>query len=430
MILLIKRFFKIFPTLLLAFVLGIAVWISAVTSSDPAEERVYPRPLLLEITGQDTLLILINDVQSQVSLSLNAPRSIWDRLVSENIPVKASIDLSNLGPGEHNIPVQIKIGIRPVQITSYSPQSVEVVLENLVNRFVPVQLIQRGEVAVGYQAAIAILSQTTVRVSGPESRVKQVQDVKAILDLNLAHENINRSLNLEAVDADGNPVGGVKIEPSEVSVSLAINQRGGFRNVSVKIVYRGQVADGYRMTYLSVYPPMVMVFSDDPAVVLSLPGYVETAPMDLTGLKTNITEKLNLNLPDIIRVVGDSKVEVQVGIDAIESSRTFFDMKVELNGLSPDLEASISPEKVDVILSGPLPILNEMTPSDVRILVNLKGEGIGNYQRELQVEMNFPELHVDTINPNTVDIKLTQAPIQTATPSSTPEVTQTVAATP
>ncbi|NTU56709.1 MAG: hypothetical protein HGA79_10715, partial [Anaerolineales bacterium] len=39
-------------TFLLALVLGISVWVSAVTSADPDEIRIYPNPVPLEIIGK------------------------------------------------------------------------------------------------------------------------------------------------------------------------------------------------------------------------------------------------------------------------------------------------------------------------------------------------------------------------------------------
>jgi hypothetical protein len=55
-------------------------------------------------------------------------------------------------------------------------------------------------------------------------------------------------------------VTGVNISPAQVSVRKAISQRGGYRNVVVKVIVDGQVARGYRVTNISVFPPAVTVF--------------------------------------------------------------------------------------------------------------------------------------------------------------------------
>ena len=40
-------------TFLLALVLGIAVWVSAVSAADPDDVRRYPKSIPIEIIGQD-----------------------------------------------------------------------------------------------------------------------------------------------------------------------------------------------------------------------------------------------------------------------------------------------------------------------------------------------------------------------------------------
>jgi YbbR domain-containing protein len=180
----------------------------------------------------------------------------------------------------------------------------------------------------------------------------------------------------------------VTIEPSQIRVTQNITQLGGYRNVVVKVITMGQVAGGYRVTNISVFPPAVTLFSDDPGLVDEVPGYVETFPLDLTGVKDDMDLFLSLNLPPGVSVVGDQDVEVQVGIAAIEGSITLENMPVTVIGLSPGLKAEISPQQVDVILSGPLPALDSLRASDVQIIVNVDGLVEGVYQRIPQIDIN------------------------------------------
>ena len=49
-------------TLILAFVLAVVVWVSAVVAADPNQEGVYPSAVDLEIIAQDPALLLTNRV--------------------------------------------------------------------------------------------------------------------------------------------------------------------------------------------------------------------------------------------------------------------------------------------------------------------------------------------------------------------------------
>ncbi len=395
------------PTFLLALALSIAVWILAITAADPAEVRAFPYPISVEIIGQDPTFLLTNEPAKTLTLNLRAPRSVWTNLISDHSSVKALVDLSGLSAGPHTIPVQIQVMQRPVEIVSYAPSSVDVTLEPLLNRSLPITLTLRGDPAVGFRAETPELNKTTTTVSGPESRVKRVQEVRAILDHSQAHEDIEQSVNLLALDNNELPVSGVTLNPDRVVVKEKIIQRGGYRNVVVKVATSGNLANGYRLTNISAYPPSVTVFSTDPKVVDSLPGYVETAPISLSGLKDDREIRISLNLPPGISIVGDQTVNVQVGVSTVESSVTLNGMRVEIVGGTQGLEASVSPEYVDVIISGPIPLLDSLKASDVRVYVNIADDPEGTYQRIPLVEVKIPELQVQSILPGSIEVTIT-----------------------
>lgn len=425
MVSLLRAFVKSIPTLILSLALAIAVWISAVSAADPVEQRVYPRTITLELIGQDPSLIIAGDLPEQVSTTLSAPSSIWDRMLSERSPIRASINLTGLGAGTHTVEVKVQPQIQPVKVVSKSPTAVTVTLEDLATQEFDLNLVRTGEPAVGFQADEASLSETKITVSGPVSLVSQVKSVRVTLSLQQASENITRSLPVSVLDADQKEVEGVTVTPAEVTVSQAISQRGGYRNVVVKVTYSGQVANGYRLTNISVFPPNVMVFSTNPSLVDNLPGFVETSPIDLTGVKDDLEVRLPLNLPNGVDLVGDQSVLVQVGVAAIEGSITLADLPIEVIGLPEDLEAKISPGVVDVVISGPLPLLDSLAEDDVRVILDLSSVTDGTYQFAPQVVISIDELQVETILPSSIEVEVAIRPPQTATPVRTPGPTVT-----
>jgi YbbR domain-containing protein len=422
MLALLRRILKYLPTFLLALMLALAVWIAAITAADPVEQRAYPTNLDIEIIGQDPALVLTSPQPGQAAVTLSAPGSVLDRLLTEAAPVRALIDLSGLGPGSHTVPVQIQVDIHPVRVATFAPTSVTVVLETLATRTLPINLLQRGDPAVGFQASAPELSTNSVTVSGPQSQVDQVAEVRASLDITQAQVKIVRTLTIQALDAKGLVVSGVTLSPDQVQVTQNITQRGGYRTVVVKVVVSGQIPNGYRLTNLSVSPLAVTVFSADPQVVNDLPGFIETEVLDLTGATDDLDLRLNLNLPPGVTVVGDPTVVVQVGIAAIEGSVTMTNIPIELIGLTPGMQAQISPERVDVIISGPLPLLDTLRSTDIRVTIDVTGESIGTYQHTPLVSINLAELQVQSILPESVEVILSflTTPTPTVIPTRTP----------
>jgi YbbR domain-containing protein len=198
-----------------------------------------------------------------------------------------------------------------------------------------------------------------------------------------------------------------------VHILQPVVQQGGYRDLAVKVVAEGQVASGYHLTNISVYPPVVTVFSSDPALVSALPGFVETSALKLDGAKDNIETRLALRLPQGISVVGDRSVRVEAEISAIQSSITLQNQPVEVLGLAPGLSAQVSPPTVDIILSGPLPILEGLTPASVRVVVDLTGLTIGIHQVVPRVDLTSEGIVVESIIPATLEVTIT---ITTPTP--------------
>jgi YbbR domain-containing protein len=418
-------------TLLMAFILAVIVWVSAVISEDPNVEDVLTRPVVLERIGMDPGLLIMGSVPTQVQLTLDAPTSIWRVLRTDEDTLRAWIDLSGLGPGEHTLPVNVQVSsmVRTARVVAKDPEEVDVNLERLVTQVFSVTLDVNGDPTLGYQAGSLVYTPTQVTVSGAESLVSQVKDVHTSLDISQASLTIRSSLSLRALDANRRAVSGVSIIPDVVDVRQGIQLLGGYKNVIVKVISTGQVAEGYKLTNIDVTPPNVVVFSSNPDLLDQLPGYVDTEPLDLTGAQDYLETPLSLSLPEGVSVVNDQKVLVQVSIAPIESNLTL-SLPVERVGLSPGLAAEVAPETVDVIISGPLPVLNTLKPSDMRMVVDLTGLELGTHTLEPRIDFLPTRVRIVSILPASLEITIILAPTPTVTQTPAPEPTPTPTARP
>ena len=326
---------------LLALVLGFAVWISAVTAADPDETRP-PLKVPLEIIGQESSLVITNEIPASIEVSLRAPRSVWEQLTTQENAVRAILDLTTLSAGDHELPVQILISVRPVQIVFANPTTVAVKLEPLAVQTLPVRLSLSGQPAIGYQAGEVTIEPTEVIISGPQSLIDRVARARVLISLDDVRESIEQAMEIQIVDEQNVPLEGITINPETVHVSIPLSQRGGFRDVAVKVVVRGQVAAGYRLENISVFPPVITVFAEEPELVSELPGFVDTQPLELQDAKQDITTRLALNLPENVTIVGTEgtqTVQVQVAISPIQTSLTLPNLPIHLIGLPDALAA-------------------------------------------------------------------------------------------
>ena len=406
-----------FRTFLWAFALSIAVWVAAVTSADPDETRALSSAVPIQVIGQDPSLVISNDIPTEVEVTLRAPRSVWGIIEADPQTVQAILDLSGLSSGEHNIDLQLQINARPVQIVSVGPRTITLILETLTTQTHSIDLSLAGETAVGYQVGVASLEPKEVVVAGAQSQVQKVARARVSVNLSGIRENFDQTLPVEVLDENGQKVNGVTVSPESVHVILPVSQQGGYRDVAVKVLVMGRVASGYHLTDISVFPPVVTVFATDPELVNALPGMVETQPLDLQNVKEDISTRVALNLPEGISIVGEQTVLIQAGVSPIESSVTLAGEKVEIINLGDGLNAQVSPTTVDVIVSGPLPLLDTLTHQDVRVTVDLSGLEAGTHQVTAKVEVLIADVVVESILPNTIEVVIIPGGTPTVTPT-------------
>ncbi len=399
---------------LLAFLLALTVWILAVIAADPDETRVYPRGIPLEITGQDPRLIITGDVPRQVNLTLRAPQSIWAQIISSENQVRAVIDLAGRATGQHTVPVQVQIQVSPVRIIDINPETIELTLEPLASRSLPIEVVVNGQPAIGYQRGKLEQSLKEVTISGPESLVSQAERAMVEVKIDGARATVTNEATIRILDGEGKLLSGVTASTEKMTVQVPISQQGGYRDIAVKVVVRGQQANGYRLTNISVNPPAITVYSGDPELVAALPGFVETEPLNLNEASQDIELSLGLNLPPGISVVGEQTVQVEVGIEALEGSLSLANMPVSVTGLAPGLSAQAAPETVDIILTGPLPLLEKLTANDIRITLDVTDLPVGSHQLAPLVEILITNIEVQSIFPGTVEVVIT--PSGTPTP--------------
>jgi len=411
--------------LILALIIGLVIWFTAQYTNDPNEENTT-RPIKLQIHGIDPNYIIVNDFPQDVRVTLQAPSSIWKQIDENPKLIQPIIDLSELGPGVHTLKIKPNIDreLSPIQLVSLDPDEVQIELEELITKQFPIDPKINGDPQLGYEQGELTLKPENVTITGPLSDVNQVKSVQINYDISGVSETQNSSLTVEVLDENGDTINGISISPDETTINLPISLLGGFKNVVVKVDTTGQIADGYRLTNLAVSPPTITVFSEDPRILDRLPGFVDTLPVDLSNLSDDSESSVGLRLPEGVTAVRNPDVLVQISIASIESSETF-SVPVLITGLSPDFDAYIAPELVDVIVAGPINILESLETADVRVLLDLEGLPAGSlYQLTPEVDIIPDQLRAQTTLPETIEVEILLAP------TPTPNGTQVITATP
>lgn len=389
-------------SLILSLLLAIVVWISAVTSANPNVEVELTIPL--EVLQQPSDIAIVDELPDTISITVLAPESIIQQLEEHN-PLVATINMKDISAGTYRFSVKVENldQVKPIIILIQNPEKLELRISNLISKTLSISIRVKGEPAIGYQPSGLSWDVTTVTVTGVENKVQDVTSIVGAMDISDATGSMAKDVVLDPRDINGDSVTGVTLSPSSVLVNQTITLQGGYRNLAVNVITQGSVEPGYRFTSINPAPPTVMVFSADPQLVEQLPGYVNTKPLDLTGVDDYLETILELDLPPGVTVVGDPTVLVQVNVTALETNMVII-RDIETIGLLPGLSVEVSPRQVSVSISGPVPVLENLTLRDIRVVVDLTGLDIGVHIVSPTIEILPSEVIWEDLSPATVEI--------------------------
>jgi len=402
-----KKVVKFLPLFLIALVLAIIVWVSSVTSSDPNEVVTYSTSVPITVLGQNPDLLIMKQSNTSLSVTLRAPRSVHEQIARNFRLITAQINLSGLGAGDYSLTPELNTdSFKPVQVIEMNPDKIDISLEKVEQKSLEIIINTSGNLPVSYEASEPVLSTNEVQIVGPQSLVRQVSSVVGNIDLTNATTSINRNISLRAIDKRGNLVEGVSLSPSSVTADVEIKQLVGYRNVFIKIVTTGSIATGYHLTSLVVTPPNVTIYASDPELASNMPAFLDTSPINLTGAYEDFSLNVTLQLQDGIVVVGNPEVTVNIGIEAIQSSIQLLAVPVEIINMTNGLRVNLSPDTVDLYISGPMNLLEQLVAGDIKVVIDLKDRIPGTYQLTPEINLTDSDLHLDSILPGTIEVVL------------------------
>jgi YbbR domain-containing protein len=313
----------------------------------------------------------------------------------------------------HQVPVEVECSDKSVTIVRVEPPSISLTLDQqqIKEVLVQVNIMDRDSMPIGYTFRAAVVQPSFVTISGPKTLVDEVTQASVSVWLQGSKTTVDRKLTPRLLDAQNRQIDGLTPDPQTVTVQVPIEQELGFRDVTVRAIMTGSPASGYWLSNILVQPTTVTVFGS-PAALALLGGFLETAPIDVSGAKADLAKTVSLNLPAGISVLsqeGQRGVQVRVQISAIVGGQTIQRMIVR-QGLSLGLKATLSPTTVDVILSGPLPTLQELSSSEVQVTAELFGLSVGTHKVVPQAILIPEGLKVVSIVPATVEVHIELGP--------------------
>ena len=169
-----------------------------------------------------------------------------------------------------------------------------------------------------------------------------------------------------------------RIDPDEITVRIdQINRT----QLPVKVQLHGDPAAGYKVVTEGVVVDPKEILVSGPEQKLQLITTVLTEPIDVVGRTMSFRKRVSLQPYVDIRPEGEAEIEVFVPIAEEFGARRFSELPVHVVGLPYEmLFAEVEPSKLDVDVSGPTRMLDEIKPGDLLVFVDISGLKRGEYE--------------------------------------------------
>lgn len=387
--------------MVLSVILAFFVWALASLQSDPILENTIAAPVVVTAPPPAGEVLSSSTLPPAVSVRIRAPQSVFETLGNT---VQVPIDLSQLGPGEHVVQLAPLINAQPSLLLSSRPNTATVTIENTARQVFPVKVSITGTPAIGYRSLPATINPTEVVVTGTSQIVSQVATIDAVVSVDNVRSSLEQTVPLVARDADGNPIQGLNISPNAAVVTVPMEQLSNYRDLAVRVKITGQPENGYAVTSVEYAPQVVTVFGPREAIQ-QLPGFIETLDLSIDQAKQTVEQRVGLNVPPNVSLVSaNQSVAVRVQIEPQQGARTV-SRAPTVTGVTTPFTATVSPPSVDIVLAGPLPQLNALTNSDVRVEVDASDLPAGVHQVAPTV-ITPDGITVQSILPATVQVEI------------------------
>jgi len=388
---------------MLSLLLAVLIWFVASQENDPVLLQSYEPPLNIVAKPPDSTLELSTGT---IVVVVEAPSTILRDLSSDDL--SATLDLSEIPLGEEvSIPVTINAKVPGVTVNTPSPDTVEVRLEQLVTREIPVVLDIRGSVARGHTQGDALADPQTITVVGTTEQVEPLDSARVTVFLNNVRETVVTSPFPIYYDRQGRvaSISGLdNVSHESVKVTIPVAESADFAEKIIDVDWTGSPADGYRLLGISVDPPTALL-QGLPTRLTAL-SQVLTEPIDITGLTETFSQQVTLNLPEGITTDGTQVFSVNVEIEPILSTAVYI-RPVEFQGVGKGLSAIANPADARIALFGPLPILDSLTEDEVRVTVDTFGLLTGTYSLEPVVDFPDRGLELRSVQPPLITVEIT-----------------------
>ena len=347
-------------------------------------------------------MIVVSEPQ-KVDVKVRGTSSVLDMLSSEEIKAYVNLDKAEIGEGSFIVEAAIPPEVVPVSIR---PSYLNLQLDEIKEKQLPVRVITQGVVAAGYSHFEPVLEPSTVVVRGASQLLTDLDTALVTINLDQAKDNLVLNPPVTLLTKDGKIVTDkFEVSPKNIQVFIPVTENTHNKTVSITPNIQGQPQEGYRVSRVVLDPETVKITGSYD--VLSLIYQVNTAPIDITGITENYSTQVAIVPPEGANLLYEPVVKVLVQIEAVAVTKVIEDVPVSVVNLVEGKQAVLTPDKVSLTIKGPREQIAAISKIAVKAYVDVAELESGTHK--LEVKADIPDgLQLIKIEPSMVEVSINE----------------------
>lgn len=297
-----------------------------------------------------------------------------------------TIDLTGLKAGTHKVSISYNQNTGSIDYM-VNPSVATVIIYEKVSetRTMSVDIINKDKLDPKLSIQNIKYDTDKIVIKGAEHQLEEVVAVKALLDINQlpsqeAGTYTLKDVPLKAYNSNGEVVD-VEIVPETVSITLDVTSPS--KELTLKVVPKGEVAAGYAINTMSLNETKVIAYgnNEDLASLNYLP-----VEIDVSGLKSGKNYKVELNKPVGVKSLSINNVTVSVSLGEV-ANKKIDNVGIEYRNLIDGYTVQgIDKTRVTVALKGVSTVIDNVSSDDITAYIDLDGLTEGEYEVDVNVE--------------------------------------------
>lgn len=369
----------------ISVLIAFGLWMYVITEVSPNSERTYldiPVKMEGETLLRERNLIITGMSSTNVDLTLSGNRSDLNELNSSNITLKA--DMTKIyDPGVHKIDYDItypgNVASNAFNRENQYPDSITVTVERLIrNKEIPVNIVYQGKAAEGYvvRRADAVLDNTHILVTGPESVVDQITQAVITVDLEGQTESISQNYRFTLCNKDGEGVNSelITVNIEEVHMDLTIHRKKQV-DLTVTVVPGGGATEEDVELTLSI--DSIQLSGSDIALQ-QVGDTINLGTINLADYETSTDIIFTIPVYEgVTNDSGETEVKVKLAFRGL-MTREIVITEFLITGVPEGYEGKVITEKLTIKVRGRSELVSKLTAQDISARVDFTGEEPGD----------------------------------------------------